>query len=192
MPTDSSDTNAQPAAATPVADTMETTRYETDPLHTFVLFEVSHFGTSTLRARFDRVSGSIELDEKSRRGTADITIDMTSVSSGIREFDEHLRDQRFFDVARHPRARFLGTDFCCDGDKLLSVQGELTLLGRTRPVTLHCLRFNGYDSPVLNAYVRGGDFETTIKRSQWGMNWGLDLGVPDDVKLLVQIEAVKK
>lgn len=166
--------------------------YETDSLHTFVMFEVRHFGTSTVRARFDRVSGTVELDTAAHTGSTDITIDAGSISSGIAEFDGHLRDERFLNAAKFPRARFVATRFQFDGDKVAGVTGELTLLGKAQPVALRATHFNCYDSPVHHAPVCGGDFETTIQRSRWGMNWGLDFGLPDDVRLLIQIEAIRK
>ena len=167
-------------------------RYETDPSHTFVTFEVKHFSTSTVRARFDTVDGALTLDREARKGKADIVIDMASVSSGVPDFDKHLKTADFFDVAKYPQARFVSEDFRFEGDKLTAVTGKLTMLGKTIPVTLRGTSFNCYDQPVLKAPVCGGDFETTIKRSQWGMNWGISMGVPDDVRLLVQIEAVRK
>lgn len=170
----------------------ETLRYEVEPDHTFVNFEVTHFKTSTVRARFDTVKGYVELDRTARRGQAEMTIDMSSISSGVPNFDKHLKTADFFDVAKYPEATFKSKAFKFEGDVLKSVEGELTLLGQTRPVTLEGKRFNCYDQPVLKAPVCGGDFETTIKRSQWGMNWGIDMGVPDDVRLLIQIEAVQQ
>ena len=165
--------------------------YKTDPHHTFVTFEVKHFATSTVRARFDDVSGTVALNWTGRSGQADIRIAMASVSSGIDVFDEELRSEQFFDVSQHPEARFVGDDFRWQGDQLATVAGQLTLRGQTHPVTLTCVAFNRYDSPILNAPVAGGDFETTIMRSQWGVDWGLKLGVPDVVKLVIQIEAAK-
>lgn len=167
-------------------------RYEVEPTHTFVNFEVIHFNTSTVRARFDTVKGFVELDREAGTGSTEMTIDTASVSSGIEGFDKHLKTADFFDVEKFPEAKFVSKEFKFDGDKLQSVKGELTLLGKTQPVTLDGKRFNCYDQPVLKAPVCGGDFETTIKRSQWGMNWGIDMGVPDDVRLLIQIEAVRK
>lgn len=167
-----------------------TLHYQTDPQHTFVIFEVRHFNTSTVRARFDRVSGQIELDRSAQRGRAEIALDPTSVNSGIAEFDRHLCDERFFDTAHHREVRFIGTDFSFDGDAVTAVAGELTLLGQTHPVTLRALHFNCYDSPIHHARVCGGDFEATIQRSQWGMRWGLEFGLPDAVHLLIQIEAI--
>lgn len=171
------------AAAAPV-------RYVVEPNHTFVNFEVRHFNTSTVRARFDRVDGFVVVDTAARRGEADITIDAASISSGIEAFDAHLRNADFLDVERHPKARFHSADFRFFGDKVISLVGELTLLGRTLPVRLDASHFNCYDSPIVKARVCGGDFETTIERSKWGMSWGIDRGVPDRVRLLIQIEAV--
>jgi len=117
---------------------------------------------------------------------------MASVSSGVPEFDAHLKNPDFFDVAKAPKARFVGKEFSFEGNRLTRVAGELTLLGKTLPVTLEGRRFNCYDQPVLKVHVCGGDFETIIQRSQWGMNWGIDMGVPDTVRLLIQIEAIQK
>lgn len=174
---------AAPAVAAPV-------RHVVEPNHTFVTFEVRHFDTSTVRARFDRVDGFVVVDTAAKRGEADITIDTASISSGIASFDEHLRNADFLDVGRYPTARFRSTDFRFFGDRVVSLVGELTMLGKTLPVRLDASHFNCYDSPIVKARVCGGDFETRIERSRWGMNWGIDRGVPDRVRLLIQIEAV--
>lgn len=169
-----------------------TVRYETDPAHTFVTFGVRHFKTSTVFGRFDKVEGHIDVDEATHAGTAEIMIDTTSINSGTPKFDEHLRSDAFFNTAKYPQVRFVGKHFTYEREKLASVQGELSLLGVTRPVTLHGIRFNRYDSPIWKTEVCGGDFETTIRRSEWGMTWGLDIGVPDEVELAIQIEAVRQ
>jgi polyisoprenoid-binding protein YceI len=165
-------------------------RHVVEPNHTFVTFEVKHFDTSTVRARFDRVDGFVIVDTATKRGEADITIDTASISSGIASFDAHLRNADFLDVERYPTAHFRSTDFRFFGDRVISLVGELTMLGKTLPVRLDATHFNCYDSPIVKARVCGGDFETKIERSQWGMNWGIDRGVPDRVRLLIQIEAV--
>lgn len=167
-------------------------RYEVEPTHTFVYFEVTHFNTSTVRARFDSTEGFVELDREAKSGTAEMTIDMASIDSGVPAFDKHLKSPDFFNVDKWPEAKFVAQKFNFDGDALKSIEGELTLLGETKPVTLEGKRFNCYDQPVLKARVCGGDFETVIKRSQWGMNWGIEMGIPDDVRLLIQIEAIRK
>lgn len=75
---------------------------------------------------------------------------------------------------------------------LAAVSGDLTLLGKTQPVTLKATNFNCYDSPMLKREVCGGDFETTIDRTQFGVNYGIDWGFPKNVRLLIQVEAVKQ
>lgn len=166
--------------------------YAIDPTHTFATFEVRHFGTSTVRGRFDRTQGSVVLDKAARSGRAEITIDAASINSGIAAFDAHLKNKDFLDVTVHPTARFVGDRFTFDAnDKLASVQGQLTLLGQTQPVTLVAKHYDCYDNPRIKREVCGGDFEATIQRSQWGMTFGLP-GIPDSVRLVIQIEAARQ
>jgi polyisoprenoid-binding protein YceI len=166
--------------------------YGVDPTHTFVTFEISHFGTSTNRGRFDKKEGSIQFDRAAKTGKVEITIDTTSINSGTAPFDKHLQSADLLDTAKHPTAKFVGDKFSFNGDKVSEVAGTLTLLGKTNPVTLKALNFNCYDSPMLKREVCGGDFEATITRSQYGLNYGLNWGFPDAVKLVIQVEAVKQ
>ncbi|MGH8842040.1 MAG: YceI family protein [Advenella sp.] len=170
----------------------ETANYEVEPTHTFVTVEVMHFKTSTLRIRFDDVQGTVAADAKQNKGTADIRIKAGSISSGTKDFDDHLKSPDFFNAEKYPEITFAGKSFEYKNDKLATVGGDLTLLGQTHPVTLKNTNYNCYFQPVLKKNICGGDFETTIKRSEWGMNWGIDMGIPDEVKILVQIEAIVK
>jgi len=165
--------------------------YALDPTHTFVTFEVVHFGTSTNRGRFDKKSGSITLDKAAKTGKVDISIETGSINTGTAPFDKHLQSKDFFDSEGHPSARFVGDRFTFDGEKVSEVAGQFTLLGRTLPVTLKAVRFNCFDHPRLKREVCGGDFETTIQRSQWGMGYAIP-AIPDAVKLVIQVEAVKQ
>ena len=181
------------AAATALtAGAAQAANYAIDPTHTFVTFEISHFGASTNRARFDKKQGTVEFDRAAKTGKVDITIDTTSVNSGTPQFDKHLQSADLFDAAKHPTIKFVSDKFTFNGDKVSEVTGQLTLLGKTAPVTLKATQFNCYDSPMLKREVCGGDFETTIDRTQWGMNYGVDWGFPKNVRLVVQIEAVKQ
>jgi polyisoprenoid-binding protein YceI len=166
--------------------------YAIDPTHTSVFFEAKHFGTSTNRGRFDKKEGSVTFDRSARTGRAEITIDTASITSGVGPFDGHLKSKDFFDVAQHPTAKFVGDRFTFDAaGKVTAVAGNLTLVGKTLPVTLTANNFNCYDSPMLKREVCGGDFETTIQRSQWGITYGLP-AIPDNVRLVIQVEAVKQ
>ena len=167
--------------------------YSIDPTHTFVTFEASHFGTSTLRGRFDRKEGAVTFDRAAKTGKAEITIDLASVSTGVAPLDTHLKSKDFFNVAdAGATATFVGDRFAFDGDKVSDVTGTLTLLGKTLPITLKATNFNCYTNPLFKREVCGGDFETTLARSQWGMTYGLNFGLPDKIRLLVQVEAIKQ
>ena len=179
------------AAAAGLAQAQSAT-YNIDPTHTTVIFEAKHFATSTVRGRFDKKEGTVTFDRAAKTGKADITIDTASINSGVGPFDGHLKSKDFFNSADVPTAKFVGDKFSFDGDKVSSVAGSLTLLGKTLPVTLTASNFNCYQHPMLKREVCGGDFETTIARSQWGMNYGINFGIPDNVRLLIQIEAIKQ
>ena len=166
--------------------------YAIDPTHTFVTYEISHFGTSTNRGRFDRKEGTVQFDRATRTGKVEVSFDMSSISTGVAPLDKHLQGADFFDVAMYPKARFVGDRFSFNGDKVTQVAGTLTLRDKTQPVVLKASNFNCYTNPLLRRETCGGDFETTIKRSLWGMTWGLNSGVTDEVRLLIQVEAIKQ
>jgi polyisoprenoid-binding protein YceI len=170
----------------------ETATYAIDPSHTFVTFEANHMGTSTLRGRFDKKEGSVTLDKTARSGKADITIDATSIDTGVAALDTHLKSKDFFNAAEFGTARFSADKFAFNGDKVSEVTGTLTLLGKTQPVTLKASNFNCYINPMIKRETCGGDFETTITRTQFGMSYGLNYGLPDAIHLLIQIEAIKQ
>jgi len=180
------------AATVMTAGAAQAATYAIDPTHTFVTFEISHFGATTNRGRFDKKQGTVEFDRAAKTGKVDITIDTTSVNTGTPPFDKHLQSADLFDAAKHPTIKFVSDKFSFTGDKVSEVTGQLTLLGKTAPITLKATQFNCYDSPMLKREVCGGDFEATIDRTQWGMNYGVEWGFPKNVRLVVQIEAVKQ
>ena len=179
-------------AAATLGAQAQTATYVIDPTHTFATFEISHFGTSTNRGRFDKKSGSVQLDKAAKTGKLDISIDTSSINSGTAAFDKHLQSKDFFNAAEFPTARFVGDKFSFNGDKVSEISGMLTLLGKTNPVTLKATNFNCYINQMLKVEVCGGDFETSIVRSQYGMVWGLNFGFSDAVRLVVQAEAIKQ
>jgi polyisoprenoid-binding protein YceI len=166
--------------------------YAIDPTHTFVTYEVNHFGTSTNRGRFDKKEGTVQFDRAAKSGKVEVVFDLKSVNTGVEMMNKHLQSADFFDSEKYPSAKFVGDKFVFKGDKVEAVSGTLTLRDKTMPVTLKATNFNCYMSPMLKREVCGGDFETTIKRSQWGVNYGLEFGMADDVRLLIQVEAVKQ
>lgn len=170
----------------------EPASYAIDPTHTFVTFEINHFGAAVNRGRFDKKEGSVQLDKAAKSGKVEISFDATSVNTGTPAFDKHLQSADLFNAAQHPKISFVSDKFVFNGDKVSEVTGQLTLLGKTAPITLKANQFNCYQSPMLKREVCGGDFEATIDRTQWGMNYGVDWGFAKNVRLVVQIEAVKQ
>ena len=180
------------AAALLSAGAAQAADYAIDPTHTFATFEIGHFGASVNRARFDKKEGTVQFDRAAKTGKVDISIDIASVNSGTAAFDKHLQSADIFNAAQFPKARFVSDKFVFDGDKVTEVQGQLTLLGKTQPVSFKANQFNCFQSPMLKREVCGGDFETTIDRTAFGVNYGVDWGFPKNVRLVIQIEAVKQ
>ena len=167
--------------------------YAIDPTHTFATFEIDHMGTTTNRARFDKKQGTVEFDRAAKTGKVEVTLDMTSVNSGTPNFDKHLQSADIFNAAKFPTAKFVSDKFVFDGDKVKEVTGQLTLLDKTQPVTFKANKFNCYPSPMLQKReVCGGDFEATIDRTAFGLDYGVNFGASKQVRLVLQIEAVKQ
>ena len=173
------------------AASAEPATFAIDPEHTVVTFEASHFSTSTHRGRFRAKEGTVTLDRAARTGKADITLDMTTVSVATPSFEGLLKGERVFNVTQNPVARFVADSFAFDGDKVASATGTLTIMGKSQPATMKAVRFNCYQNNQLKREVCGGDFETTIQRSQFGLGFAPSVA-PDDVKLLIQVEAIRQ
>ena len=165
--------------------------YAIDPTHTFVNYENGHYGTTTNRGRFSMKDGTLFFDRAGRAGQVDIVIDISSVNTGVDFLNRQIQGKDFFNVADYPTATFKSDKFVFEGDKVSEVHGQLTLKGQTHPVVLKAQKFNCYMNPLVKREVCGGDFETTIQRSQWGVLWGLQFGFEDAVKLIIQIEAIR-
>jgi polyisoprenoid-binding protein YceI len=175
-------------AASPAFAELET--YTVDPAHTRPTYEVSHLGYSMQRGRFNKASGKITLDTAAKKGSADIAIDTASVDSGVPKLDEHLRSEDFFNAAKNPQITFRSSNFKFDGDKVKSATGDLTMNGVTKPVTLTATMFNCGPHPMTKKKQCGGDFVTTLKRSDYGMKYALPV-LGDDVTLRIPVESIK-
>lgn len=170
----------------------QTATYAIDPSHTFATFEIGHFGASVNRGRFDKKEGTVQLDKAAKTGKVELTFDITSINTGTPPFDKHLQSADIFDAAKFPTAKFVGDKFTFDGDKVVSVAGDLTIKGKTQPATFKANQFACYQSQMLKREVCGGDFETTIDRTQFGVDYGTAFGMPKNVRIVAQIEAVKQ
>ncbi len=165
--------------------------YIIDPGHTYPSFEVSHFGFSIVRGRFNKTTGTAVLDLKAKKGSADITIAATSIDTGHQKRDDHLRSPDFFNAGKYPSLKFTSTDFKFDGENLTGVNGKLTILDTTKPVTLQVRSFHCAPHPMNKKATCGIDAITSVKRSDFGMTTFLP-GIGDEVKIAIEMEASVK
>lgn len=177
-------------AGSSVAQTPALPSYTLDAGHTFVHWEVLHLGTSTTRGRFDRVGGVVLFDATRQQVDVSITAETASVSTGLDAFDKVMRGNQLLAVEAHPQAFFTARRGRWEGPVLRELQGEITLRGVSQALTLKALRFKCGFNPMFRREVCGGDFEATLRRSDFGMTLALPL-VADEVRLLVQVEGVR-
>ncbi len=161
-----------------------------DTAHTYPFFEINHLGWSTTHGSFQKVIGTATLDFAAKTGSAEILIDANSLDTGHLKRDEHLRGEDFFAVAQYPTITFKADKLSFEGDKLIKADGQLTLRGITRPVTLNFNQFKCGEHPIYKKYYCGGDATATIQRSDFGMT-AYPGAVGEQVKLSIQIEAAR-
>ena len=164
--------------------------YIIDGTHTMPRFEYSHFGYSTQVSRFDKTSGTIILDRAAKTGSVDVVIDAKSVNTGYPLFNEHIQGEDFFDTAKYPTITFKSKSLKFDGDKLASVDGDLTIKGVTKPVTLTVTSFHCMPHPMRKKDACGANATTKIKRSEFNAGKHAPY-VSDEVTLTIPVEAVK-
>lgn len=167
-------------------------KYKIDPDHTFPSIEFPHMGISVWRGKFDRTRGSIALDRAAKTGTVDITVDATSIDFGLDSMNKEARSDHFFDVAKYPTATYKGT-IKFVGDKPKTVDGQVTIMGVTRPVSLTLNLFNCIQHPMFKKEVCGADAEGDLNWSEYGMKMSqYGKGDAGKVHLRIQVEALKQ
>jgi len=163
--------------------------YNIDNSHTYPHFTYSHLGYSIQTHKFDKTSGKVVMDFDAKTGSADVTIDATSVNTGFALFNEHLQAPDYFDTAKYPTITFKSSSMKFKGNTPVSLSGDLTVKGITQPVTLEVTHFKCMPHPMLKAPACGGNATTRIKRSDFNMGKGVPF-VSDEVTLTLAIEAV--
>lgn len=188
------------AAALPLAAAAQTESYTIDPYHTVPYFEVDHLGFATMRGRFDRATGKLTIDHAAKTGSIDITIPTATVNTGDtdrgsrpRTRDEHLKNADFFNVSEFPTITYKSTKVVFKGENPATVEGNLTLLGVTKPLTLTVERWKcGPDIRTQGKrYQCGGNATGAFKRSEFGMKYGLPAAIGDEVKLWMSFYGFK-
>lgn len=165
--------------------------FNIDPTHTAPRFEYSHFGYSNQMHRFDKTSGKIVLDRAAKTGSVDVTIDAKSVNTGYALFNGHIQGEDFFSTEKYPTITFKSTAVKFDGDKPVAVDGNLTIKGVTRPVTLTVTSFHSMPHPMLKKDAIGANASAKLKRSEFNMGKNVPY-VGDEVTLAIAVEAIKE
>lgn len=165
--------------------------YVTDPLHTLPRFEYSHFGYSIQLSRFDKAAGTITLDRANKTGSVDVTIDAKSVNTGSALFNEHIQGADFFDTEKYPTITYKSNKLTFDGDKVVAVDGNLTIKGITKPVKLTVNSFLCMPHPMLKKDACGATATAKVLRSDFNMGKYAPY-VGDEVTLTIPVESVKQ
>lgn len=165
--------------------------YVIEPNHTYPSFEADHMGISILRGKFTKTSGTIVLDRANKTGSVDITIDAGSLDFGHEKLNNHAKGPDMFDIAKFPTATYKSKSITFKGDTPVAVDGELTLHGVTKPVSLAINKFKCIPHPMLKKEVCGADASATFSRADFGISYGLPRFSPE-VKLAIEIEAIKQ
>jgi len=165
--------------------------YNIEPGHTYPSFEADHMGISIWRGKFNQTSGTVTLDRVAQTGTVEITIDAASIDFGHDKLNEHARGKDMFNVEQFPTVSYKGKLTGFRQDAPTEVDGELTLLGISRPVKLHIDKFKCIQHPMLKREVCGANATTSFKRTDFGMDYAISMGFSPEVKLAIQVEALK-
>jgi polyisoprenoid-binding protein YceI len=165
--------------------------FNLDSTHSFPRFSYSHLGYSIQMSRFDKATGTVTLDKAAKTAAVDIVIDTKSVSTGSTTFNEHIQGEDFLDTAKYPTATFKSTKVTFEGDKPAKIEGNLTLKGITKPVTLTVTSFHTMPHPMLKKDAIGANATTKVKRTDFNMGKNAPY-VGDEVTIDIALEAIKQ
>jgi polyisoprenoid-binding protein YceI len=180
---------SQPAAKAPAAVPAAGVQvFEIDDVHSMAMFRIHHMGAGQFWGRFNDVSGNFAFEEGKAEGLRfDVTIKTESVDSGNESLDKHLRSPDFFSAKDFPAMTFKSTAARKTGDRTYDVDGELTMLGVAKPVTAK-VEFCGA-ADMGRGRKAGFEAQFTVKRSDFGMKYGVEKGaIGDEVKVVVGLE----
>ncbi|WP_428409119.1 YceI family protein [Hyphococcus sp.] len=162
--------------------------YTPDYKHRYITFSYFHQGYSYPWLRWDDWTGTLDWNaDAPEDSSVSVTIQASSIDSGVDEFDGHLKGDRFFDVANHPEITFVSTAVEKTGANTGEVAGDLTIKGVTKPVTLDVVFRKGAYDERGNLYKLGFSGKTAVKRSDWGLDFAVPL-VSDEVDIVIETE----
>lgn len=166
--------------------------YDIDPTHTYPSFEADHMGLSYWRGKLTKNSGTVVYDKATGAGTVDVSMDLAAIDFGLPAMNDWAKGKNFFDVEKNPTATFKGKFEGPAGGTPTQLVGDLTLNGRTKPVTLAINQLKCIPHPMLKRELCGADATGKFNREDFGLGAGKDWGFKMDVALRIQVEAVAK
>lgn len=166
--------------------------YDIDPSHTYPSFEADHMGMSHWRGKLNQSAGTIVYDKATGAGSVDVKMDLASIDFGLDAMNAWATGDKFFNVEKNPSATFKGRFDGAKGGVPTQVMGELTLNGKTRPLTLTIHQLKCMPHPMLKRDFCGADASGSFNREEFGLAAGKDYGFKMDVALRIQVEAVAK
>jgi polyisoprenoid-binding protein YceI len=184
---------SEPATATATETTLPTGTWKVDPVHSSVEFQVKHLGIATVKGKFKEFEGTVEAGPDGAKAYG--TVKTASVDTGEPQRDEHLRSADFFEVDTYPEIDFRSTAIRTTGEGELEIDGELTIHGVTKSITLQA-EIEGTEVDMQGNDRVGLSASGQINRSEYDIKFNAALGsgnvvVSDKVKILVDISAVR-
>ena len=168
--------------------------YKIDSAHTYPYFSISHLGFSTMHGRFNTTTGSITMDKANKTGSVNITIDAASIDTSHKKRDDHLRSPDFLNVIEFPEITYKSSKVTIKADDSAVVEGQLTIMGTSKPVTLQVSRIScgihPFD-PTKKKFVCGFDATAKIMRSDFGVKFGLPK-IGDEMNLVFEVEGIRQ
>jgi polyisoprenoid-binding protein YceI len=161
--------------------------YLLDPAHSHPQWEARHIGFSNQHGSFQKHTGKVVIDRAAKTGSVEFNIETASIRTFDDRLDAIVKGERFFNVEKFPTIAFKSTKVDFDGDRIVGVEGDLTMMGVTKPVSFKvadfkCGEFN-------KKMMCGAEATSTIKRSEFGMTNNLANGSPaDEIRITVPVE----
>jgi polyisoprenoid-binding protein YceI len=167
-----------------------------DPAHTSVEFQAKHLMVAKVKGHFAGAQGALVVADDPADSKAEIVIDATTINTGVADRDAHLKSPDFLEVDANPEITFRSTGLVHEGDSDWKLNGELTIHGVTRPVTLET-EYNGVGADPWGGTRAFFSAETRIDREAWGLTWNqaLEAGgwlVGKEIRIALEVEAVRQ
>ncbi len=177
-------------ALAPTLASAQVATWNIDGSHTRAGFSVKHLVISDVKGDFDKLTGKVQVDESDlSKSSVEVTIEAASISTRDEKRDNHLKAADFFDVAKFPTLTFKSTKVVAGKDGAITVTGDLTMRGVTKPVTLEGSITSAITDPWGNSR-RGVSLTGKLNRKDFGVSYGPAAVVGDEVKLDIQAELV--